>query len=180
MSNNASFYFQSNRRGRGRSGENEEARLVRPENTGTSALMGRLGALDQQMGALLRGEGRIASGLSERLTELQGELAGLSVALKELAHLRAGQEAVQQAIEELRAQVARLRVGQEALQVTSGRIAAQVERVGRLPLPLLAPDDARAGEQTESITIQPIRPRLLLDEVPVTEAEAVLNLDDQE
>ncbi|HLO04194.1 MAG TPA: hypothetical protein VK191_13870 [Symbiobacteriaceae bacterium] len=172
MSQNATFYFQSNRR-RGRSGDLDEGRAARPEFS-TAALMGRISALDEQLGALLRGEGRAPNGLTEPLTAMQVELGGLAVALKELAHLRAGQESAQQESTALRAEIAALHeavlslaAGQAALQATTDRIAVRIEQTPE------APFRSQPGE----IVIEPVRPRLLLGEAEAGGSESVLRLD---
>lgn len=168
MSSNSTFYFQSNRR-RGRSGDWDDGRPGRSE---AHALMGRLAALDERVSTLVRGEGRIPSELTESLAALQGELGGLAVALKELALLKEGQDSVQRENEALRAEIAALRevfiTNQEALQATAARIAERLDRGGAQALEVTAP-----GE----IIVQPIRPRLLLQDADQEGPEAVLRLD---
>lgn len=169
MSSNSTFYFQSNRR-RGRSGDWDDGR---PARSDAQALMSRLAALDERVGALMRGEGRIPGSLAESLTALQGELGGLAVALKELALLKEGQESVQRENEALRAEIAALRevfiTNQEALQETAARIAQRLDRGGGT----LIEGATAPGE----IIIEPIRPRLLLQEAEAEGPEAVLRLD---
>lgn len=200
MSNNSTFYFQSNRR-RGRSGDLDDRHA--PPEFSTQTLVRRLTALDDQVGALVRGEGRAPSGLADSLAMMQEELRGLSVALKELAHLREGQERAHRENERLRSEIGALHealaagqvvaqranealradltalqevlsalaTGQEGLQATAAELAKRLE-----PNVLGSLEAPISGGD---ITIKSIRPRLLLGEFDDSVAESVLMLDDE-
>jgi hypothetical protein len=204
MAQNATFYFQSNRR-RGRSGEVEDLRPPgRPDALSSAAVLGRLavldeqvGALDERMGALLRGEWRVPDSMTDQLTAMHQELVGLSVALQELARLRE--------------EVSRLTEGLAGMQGLVEQFALQLGRIGTKPLPLLlttaqsgSVGEMEAGSSLElcagelepdlspplpelevypmgltsgEIAIEPVTPRLQLGEIAPCGPESVLRLD---
>jgi hypothetical protein len=129
----------------------------------TNALISRLAALDAQMGALLRGEGRAPSELGEQVTGLQEELAGLQA---EVAALRELQESTQQSLQEM----------MELLRGLAERPMA--------PLLLTTLPPTRAPAVTPpaplipgGILIEPVRPRLDFEVVEPIGPISVLKLD---
>lgn len=212
----STFHFQSNRR-RGRSGDLEEVGPLGPVTTAapvgptgavnsagparpiaadssSTFLAERLAALHEQLGALLRGEGRASAALSQPLRELQEELAGMAAAqsgaLKEQALLREEQSTLRSKISLLAGAVERL--------------ADRVEGMGRGNFPVLVtstgplakgtttrtwaadPDESAQqvvvpmGPEPEGapgIQMTPVRPRLQLGEPEPTSGEVVVQLD---
>lgn len=134
--------------------------------------MGRLAAIDEQVGILLKGDGRASSGLTHSLAAIQNELGGLAVALKELAHLREGQEGAQREMEAIRSELAAMReelTGLAPVQETLARLTRRVEGEEEVH-----PEESRLPR---GITIEPIRPRLVLSEIDESGLESVLKLD---
>jgi hypothetical protein len=212
----STFHFQSNRR-RGRSGDLEEIGPIGPITTagpvgpagavtsaaagrpiavdsGSSFLAERLAAVHEQLGALLRGEGRSSAALAQPLKELHEELTGLAavqaVSLKEQALLREEQSTLGSKIVLLAGAVERLTDRVEGL--GRGNLPVLVTSTG----PLLkgtatrawAAEAAKADQQVvvpmgaereggSGIVMQPVRPRLQLGEPEPADGEVVLHLD---